>query len=133
MRSIRELLGRRRNLKKIYSFFEGIENPDESMGDLIVDAIETGIGYWCELWPDVKGKSEFYSERVWEAVKAGYVLEFGSDDDKGTLSLSSIVKGLDLVMRKYPRYYTDIKEENYDAISADVFFQSAIFGEVIFG
>ena len=132
-KSSTETTNRERNLKKIYSFFEGSKNPDAAMNNLIVDAIEIGIDYWCENWPEAKDKSEFYSERVWETVKAGCALEFGNDDKKGTLSLDSIAKGLNLIMKKYPRCYAEIKEGNYDAISADMFFQMSVFGKLIYG
>lgn len=144
MKSTEELLN------EIYSFFlpeepeeedqdtqeeeEGEDiDPDSIMSNLMVDCIETGIGYWNTRFPEVKGESEFYSERVWEAVKRGETLTFGDEDDKGDLNLESILKSLNTLMKHSPRVYANIIEENWDAMDCDVFFQTAIFGELVFG
>lgn len=125
-------------LKEIDSFFAS-GNGDSAMESLIVDAIETGIRYWCNFWPDtksLKGTSKFYSVNVWETIKKGDTLEFGEDEfdgQRGTINLRKIVKALNKIMKFHPRVYVDIREENYDCEIADYFFQMCLFGEVIFG
>lgn len=119
-------------LEEIYSYFPNEEDPDEAMCDRIVDAIETGIDYWCEKFPEADGESEYYSERVWEAVKNGSTLVFSGFGEKGELNLKSICEGLKNLSKKYPRTYADFFT-NPDAISCDGFFQMCVFGEVIFG
>lgn len=128
MKSTEELL------KEIYQHFPESENPDETMSLLITDCIETGINYWCNMWPEVSGKSEFYSENVWEAIKTGESLEFGDlNGEHGKLNLDAILKSLDTLKKKEPGLYEELQTENWDAYSCDEFFQTAIFGEVVFG
>lgn len=127
MKSTEELL------KEIYQHFPESENPDETMSLFITDCIETGINYWCNMWPKVKGESELYSERVWEAIKTGESLEFGElNGEHGKLNLEAILKSLN-TLKKWNNHYKEIQNEDWDAYSCDEFFQIAVFGEVIFG
>lgn len=107
-------------------------DPEEIMNNLIVDCIETGIGYWNSEWPAADGESDCYSERVWEAVKRGETLTFGDKDESGDLNLDSVLKALDTLKKHDPDTYECIVEENWDAYTADIFFQVAVFGEVVF-
>ena len=130
MKSTEELLN------AVYSHFPDSEDKDETMSLLITDCIETGITYWNTKWPKVSNPDDeehFYSEKVWEDVKAGKTLTFGDEDDKGDLNLSNILKALDTIKKHNPELYEEIQNEEWDADSCDVFFQTAIFGEVVFG
>lgn len=121
-------------LEEIYSHFPESENKNETMSLLIVDSIETGIDYWNTKWPDTDDATkEFYSEQVWEDVKNGKTLTFGDVDNNGELNLANIAKSLNYLKKHHPEVYEDIQTENWDADTCDVFFQIAVFGEVVFG
>ena len=123
-------------LDAIYAHFPESEDKDETMSLLITDSIETGITYWCSRWPKVSNPDDeehFYSENVWEDVKAGKTLTFGDEDEKGDLNLETILKSLDTLKKHSPETYQDIQDENWDACSCDEFFQTAVFGEIVFG
>lgn len=115
--------------ERIIRHFQESDNPDESMKLLIIDSIETGINYWCD---DMPGYDE---DKIWDMVKKGEVLTFGSEEDGeyGQLTLESIANALDRIREKYPEVYDDIVEENWDSDDCDVFFQTAVFGEPIYG
>ena len=122
-------------LDAIYAHFPDSEDKDETMSLLITDCIETGITYWNTKWPKVSNPDDeehFYSEKIWEDVKAGKTLTFGDEDKKGDLNLETILKSLDTLKKNSPDTYADIQEENWDAYSCDEFFQTAVFGEVVF-
>lgn len=117
-------------IDSIYSHFKESENPDEVMTDLITDSIETGIGYWCDELPDLP------TDKIWDEVKEEKkTLQFGSaeDEEYGVLTLKTISRAFDRLKTDNPEVYENITEENWDADDCDVFFQTAIFGEVIYG
>lgn len=120
-------------LEKIYAHFPESEDKDETMSLLICDCVETGIGYWCTEYGHASGVSEFYSERVWESVKNGDTVVFGDGTEKGDLNLKSIAKSLDTLKKTSKETYEAIQKEDWDAYSCDEFFQTAVFGEVVFG
>ena len=122
-------------LAAIYSHFPDSEDKDETMSFLITDCLETGIDYWNTKWPKVSNPDDeeyFYGENVWEDVKNGESLEFGDEDEVGTLNLENILKALEHLKKNSPDVYRDLQDENWDAYTCDEFFQTAVFGEVVF-
>ena len=120
-------------LAAIYSHFPDSEDKDETMSFLITDCLETGIDYWNTKWPKTKSTNEYFGDAVWEDVKNGESLDFGNEDVKGTLNLENILKALEHLKKNSPDIYQDLQDENWDAYSCDEFFQTAVFGEVVFG
>ena len=55
------------------------------------------------------------------------------EDERHTITLDDIIKGFKIVRDKYPHFYKDIMEENYDLIGADAVIQCAVFDEVVYG
>ena len=120
-------------LNAIYSHFPDSDDKDETMSFLITDCVETGIDYWNTKWPKTKSTNEYFGDAVWEDVKNGESLDFGNEDVKGTLNLENILKALEHLKKNSPDIYQDLQDENWDAYSCDEFFQTAVFGEVVFG
>ena len=120
-------------LDAIYTHFPDSDDKDETMCNLSTDSIETGITYWNTNWPDTKSTNEYFGDAVWEDVKNGVSLEFGDEDEVGTLNLESILKALEHLKKNSPDTYQDIQNEDWDAYTCDEFFQTAVFGEVVFG
>jgi hypothetical protein len=48
------------------------------------------------------------------------------------LDLSSLARGLEEMATKYPRHFADFVNENTDEITADVYLQCCLFGEVVY-
>lgn len=120
-------------LDAIYSHFPDSEDKDETMCNLITDCIETGITYWNTKWPDIRSTKEYFCDAVWEDVKNGGSLDFGDENEVGTLNLENILKALEHLKKISPDTYRDIQNEDWDAYTCDEFFQTAVFGEVVFG
>lgn len=120
-------------LNEIYSHFPESEDKDEVLCDLITDSL-AAIGYWNTKDPEPEDQTKFYWEdRIWEDVKAGKSLTFGDEDNHGELNLANIAKALNNIKKHSPEVYEDLQTENWDADTCDVFFQIAVFGEVVFG
>ena len=131
----KEMKDNKELLAAIYSHFPDSTNKDETMSFLITDCLETGIDYWNTKWPKVSNPDDeehFYGENVWEDVKNGESLEFGDEDEVGTLNLENILKALEHLKKNSPDTYRDLQNEDWDAYTCDEFFQTAVFGEVVF-
>lgn len=131
----KEMKDNKELLAAIYSHFPDSEDKDETMRLLITDSIETGITYWNTKWPKVSrpdNKEHYYSEMIWEDVKAGKTFTFGDEDEKGDLNLENILKALEHLKKNSPDVYRDLQDENWDAYTCDEFFQTVVFGEVVF-
>lgn len=132
----KEMKDNKELLAAIYSHFPDSEDKDETMSFLITDCVETGIDYWNTKWPKVSNPDDeeyFYGENVWEDVKNGESLEFGDEDEVGTLNLENILKALEHLKKNSPDVYRDLQNEDWDAYTCDEFFQTAVFGELVFG
>ena len=132
----KEMKDNKELLAAIYSHFPDSTNKDETMSFLITDCLETGIDYWNAKWPEVSNPDDeehFYGEKVWKDVKNGESLEFGDEDEVGTLNLENILKALEHLKKNSPDTYRDLQNEDWDAYTCDEFFQTAVFGELVFG
>lgn len=119
--------------------------PDLLIVDMLVTAFEGGSNYWATLgFVDrthfVKGNS--LAENVARSVLADKnykldVYDVESDEDEpellGTMTYASIEKAFNIMANEYPEAYRNIITENYDADDADIFFQLAVMGELVFG
>lgn len=118
------------------------QDPHQLFSDLLVGALEGGSNYWYFL-PDLsmvgRRKGEPWSVAIGRAVwHEGAAVPVADTNEKegtrlGTLTKASMEKGLDLMMRKHPRHYADLIGGNDDAITADVWFQLAVMGQLVFG
>ena len=131
----KEMKDNKELLAAIYSHFPDSTHKDVMMSFLITDCLD-GIDYWNTKWPKVSNhdnEEHFYGEKVWEDVKAGKNLTFGDEDEVGTLNLENILKALEHLKKNSPDTYRDLQNEDWDAYTCDEFFQTAVFGELVFG
>lgn len=119
----------------------------ENIANLLVDAFDpqcNAVGYWAEISGDKKPeKMEFQSfpEQIYRYCdyplnEGGEIYLKNIEADKGetyVLGLKEITKGLEIMAEKYPKHWADFMQDNDDAITADVFIQCCIFGEVVYG
>ena len=129
----KEMKDNKELLAAIYSHFPDSTHKDETMSFLITDCLETGIDYWNTKWPHTKSTKEYFGDAVWEDVKNGESLEFGDEDEVGTLNLENILNALEHLKKNSPDTYRDLQNEDWDAYTCDEFFQTAVFGELVFG
>lgn len=118
----------------------------EDVTDIVVTAIEGGIGYWACL--DNTGaefasapEDEAVSETTAKLLLGGKEVTFCDTEDEGeiwTLSLDKLKNGLRLFAEGgYDHYHaftsTGIDMSYLDAEMADIVFQLALFEEVVYG
>jgi hypothetical protein len=116
------------------------------ISDLLTTIVETAVSDWyCitdklepEEWTIISTPDHPKPGKHWlcdyPLNKGGaWVVEDVETDSKYTFDLEVIKKGLNLMAKKYPEHFADFLEENDDAITADVFLQLCLFGEVIYG
>lgn len=120
---------------------------DEQIYNLLCSANYGGISYWCTS-DDYRPGTEPHPEGIdgppghFEAAPltgGAWVLRILPDDgdprggELHTLDRAACERGIAVMAEKYPRHFTDLVTENDDAITADVFVQCALFGDIIYG
>ena len=126
------------NTEKIYRIEVNYDYSDEDLQDIVISAIEGGIGYWAcldnttEAWKD-KPKDVPVSEWAYEILKKGGKLEFFDEEDdeaKYEIDWDSFIIGIKSAISEH---VWEGNIDNIDSITADCIFQYAIFGELTFG
>jgi hypothetical protein len=103
---------------------------------MIANALQW-IDYWATLEsrvPPKKGKCRYLEDYP---VNGGALIFKNADDpddpDEWILDKEAVLRGAEVMKRKYPTHWDNFITENDDAITADVYVQCCIFGEVIYG
>lgn len=136
--------------------------PLSNLGDFLVTALEGGSNYWYFIdethhadnptftvlreWDDEKSRKHVADAALNEG---GYLLitSLEGDEINGSkqwrLDLEACKRGLQLMAnanwrgvescQRPLRFWGDFISENYDAETADIFLQLALFGEIIYG
>lgn len=114
--------------------------------NMIVGAIEGGSNYWYwigsgsmdrvfESTNEMKGEPTV--DRLLMAIQSGIKVNIFDFEDRrtklGTLTPESWAKAEKLMMENHKSHLGDILKENDDATTADVFFQLAVMGDVVYG
>ena len=116
----------------------------EIFQDLIVTALEGGSNAWYDIHDDLsdikqKHNSDYISEsiarEIWNNPEFELDIYDLEDEEEflGTLTKESCEKAFQILLDKYPSVFANIINEEYDANDADIFFQLAVMGEIVFG
>jgi len=111
---------------------------------LIITAMEH-CGYWAQVVGESKlpPGMECY-DRFFNLATDGWI-DFGLRDEMGPdfeltegakvyrLNDHSIQEGLKLMAQKCPIHFGDFLKDNHDAITADVFLQCCLLGDLVYG
>lgn len=127
---------------------------EEDIWPWMVTAFEGGSNYWFGKINVQHYTRDYYNlfandfdstTNMWRwhhqvpfllAGKSGYKgheLEIETPDGTYYLTIHKLFDGISLMAKESPRHYNDLISEDYDAITADVFLQYALFEKVIFG
>ena len=109
--------------------------------NLVIDGIETGIGYWGMLHNDTEEFENYYNttDLATSEIVAEILLNGGSvkitdmeedEEPKFDFTLDRLLVGIQKNAEERP---WDCDLENYDATTCDCIIQYAIFDDVIFG
>jgi hypothetical protein len=125
------------------------EITETTIADLMTAAIEGGSSYWCDQIEQMSGHHT--EEEVWYADPEIYKQEEGkfltirvvesepsseNSDGRHIINLEKMQKAFELMSEfGTPKgfHLRNLLEENWDAETADVFLQLAVFGEVVYG
>jgi hypothetical protein len=123
-----------------------IEINRERRLDMLVGALEGGSNYWCIFGEEASiiigrvspsNGVDSFAERLLKTLEAGESVPVHDAEDEtvllGTLSLETIERGEQLMYDNFPNHFADILSENDDAITADIYFQYAVLGEIVYG
>ena len=115
----------------------------EDMDNLLVTALEGGIGYWAtidknnvETPENFKRNKEIdyeFLDKVYQGSSLDVYDAENPDEKFGSLTLETIRKGISIIEKDHIEIVAGILQEEYDANEADIFFQCCILGEVTFG
>ena len=106
----------------------------ETLEDIVVTALEGGIGYWSVLDNSTKAWEKYdfcdlpTSQAAFELLYNGEALKFYDVEDNTEvwqLTWKNLLKGVEM--------FGGVKEEDIDAEVADQIIQYALFGKVVFG
>jgi hypothetical protein len=111
---------------------------------LICTAFEGGSGYWLHdakptLPIDINPDGIWYSLDSYFEGDFAFEVEFDDPDSDDGSSATKIIRPADLtpaltlMASKSPRHFADIIQDNHDAITADVFMQYLVLGEIVYG
>lgn len=114
---------------------------EEDIENLVVDGLETGIGYWAMLHNNTEEFKKYYdtTDLATAEIVAKIILAGGSvkitDNEKDVepmfdFTLERLLVGIQKNAEERP---WDCDLENYDATTCDCIIQYAIFDEVVFG
>lgn len=124
-----------------------IKVTEQEIEDIFVGAIEGGISYWCKeikmptTIPAEVNQKESFSIRCSEIVQNGGEIYLMVDMDDDGFGESKRKLNMDRIKRGWSKYFNDWHSPVYgedssgdrDATHADVIFQFAVFGEIVFG
>mgnify|MGYP001581140220 CR=1 FL=1 len=103
----------------------------ERIKDLL-DSASRGSAYWAGT--GLAYESETDKALTEEGVE---IQDFEGGDDLNpkiyNLNIRKIKRGLTAMAKKEPKHFADFIKEDDDQITADVFLQCCLFGEVIYG
>jgi hypothetical protein len=119
----------------------------EKFSDVIITALEGGSNYWYQLidedyrdkLPPKSPQHQALSERIAYALYTDPKFELPvydveePDELLGKVTQESMYRAFEIAKREYPDAYENIMEEEYDAGDADILFQLATMGEIVFG
>lgn len=119
--------------------------------DVITTAVEGGIGYWACLLNDdpiyEKAREDlrkvqedvFYCDIIYKVLEDGNEIKFQDADDLDegeiwSLTWDKLMTGIKIYEEKYGKsVHKAMEEADFDANDADMIFQYALFGELIYG
>lgn len=116
-----------------------INIPEERIKDILITAIESPPGtHWCKLTdcnkaPSIDGQIKLGIYDSFFHNNAGW-MEFR--DETGVLHIlnwHSIHKGLKIMAEKVPFHFGNFLNDAHDAITADIFLQCCLLGEIVYG
>ncbi|HKK52399.1 MAG TPA: hypothetical protein VKA74_12465 [Myxococcota bacterium] len=110
---------------------------EQTLADLLITAFEGGSNYWVSGATPLGAQTvvrPWYSDpEIWKAPALSIYLTDAETGERYELTPEGARKGLELLATKHPQHWADLVDENMDAVTADVWLQLSVFGEIVFG
>lgn len=111
---------------------------NKQANDLIITALEGGSNYWYYLPYQFRNTPKWMApaEYVIQEIHKGEsykVLDNEDGEYLGELNAPNIVRAKKLLKKDYSEFYADVMKDEWDAETADVFFQLLVMGELVYG
>lgn len=124
-----------------------MKNPISSQTrlDLLTAALHGGSNYWYFLSKEADSiakrhelnEKEPFVDSLWKAIETGEEIPIHDVENEinllGKISLKSIEEGEELMLSKLPEHFANIIRDNWDAETADVWFQLAVMKDLVYG
>ena len=116
-----------------------VEITEQRFEDLLCSALEGGVNYWADVYTSILPSQEGDENIEFPHLAfnhPNYRIHVSDREDDGQtyqLNLKALKKGLEIWAKDCPYHFNNFITEDDDAITADTFFQCAVFGEVIYG
>ena len=120
----------------VITFSVPVTVTPETVQDLLICAFEGGSNYWYDDLEPLKETStkSTPSERFYDdIVTHGFSLTDQYTGKKHEITPEKIKNGVISFYNNHPKHYADATSENADAITGDVFLQTVVFGELVYG
>lgn len=106
----------------------------QQVADLVVTALEGGSNYWLgKIDPPFKTHTDYSEADKYGEDMITRTISADEDDDTYEFHPEAIRRGLQAMADQYPTDFNDLRGDNADAYTADVFMQCALLGDVIYG
>ena len=115
----------------------GFKYDEQDMEDIVVTAFEGAIGYWACLdntgaeW-DAQDDDSATSEWMWKLLKEGEEIRFLDEEDNNEVYFLTLDKLLDGIDKTISNTAWDGDMDDLDMLVADVIFQYAMLGDVVY-
>ena len=122
-----------------------VEIPWNRIQDLLCCAFEGGSNSWYKITEfgepanfEIRtDPGRIFRHMDYPVNDGGYLIIVCMNEDKPQtlyrLDRCTLEKGLHRFAKKYPKHFGDFVQENDDAITGDVFLQTCLFGEIVYG
>lgn len=124
-----------------------VDITPEQISDQFVTAFEGGSNYWLRGHDLISPDRKTLTDSIWYADHKLYDGEFvirlayddPEKDDEGAgsgrknINQFDVERGLNIMADKCPHQFGLLRGEDGDAITADVFLQCVLFGDVVYG
>jgi hypothetical protein len=121
-----------------------VELTESDVESLLVSALEGGSRDWAMIEAKVDGKNDkangckYLSDYVLKG--SGLVISNGTEESsdnkdfvKTVVNRQRVQVALELMAQQDPSAFNDIKSDDCDAVTGDIFLQICVLGKVIYG
>ena len=121
------------------------EITDSRLAHLLCTALESGHSSWAQIThteePKVPDRQkpwgdEYTPSYIYSPLSKGGFIQICDIEDGGkkyAIARLNLQQGLITMATDYPKHFADFLTGNDDAITADVFLQCAVLGDVVYG